>query len=82
MGAAENPLRGILGGMLGETPADQKQRIAEATANANDLSGLIKKKKPAASAAAAPASKRKLEDENQEANSKKAKVEDEVTKDA
>lgn len=67
--------------MLGETPADQKQRIAEATANANDLSGLIKKKKPAA-AAAAPVSKRKLEDENQEATSKKAKVEDEVTKDA
>lgn len=66
--------------MLGETPADQKQRIAEATANANDLSGLIKKKKPAA--AAAPASKRKLEDENQEATSKKAKVEDEATKDA
>ncbi|KAI4748063.1 hypothetical protein E4T50_01606 [Aureobasidium sp. EXF-12298] len=82
VGAAENPLRGILGGMLGATPADQKQRIAEATANANDLSGLIKKKKPAATAAATPASKRKLEDENQEATSKKAKVEDEVTKDA
>ncbi|KAG9725183.1 hypothetical protein KCU73_g13235, partial [Aureobasidium melanogenum] len=57
-------------------------RIAEATANANDLSGLIKKKKPAATAAATPASKRKLEDENQEATSKKVKVEDEVTKDA
>ncbi|KAG9844903.1 hypothetical protein KCU98_g11309, partial [Aureobasidium melanogenum] len=82
VGAAENPLRGILGGMLGETPADQKQRIAEATANANDLSGLIKKKKPAATTAAAPASKRKLEEENHEATSKKAKVEDEVTKEA
>ena len=84
--AAENPLRGILGGMLGETPTDQKQRIAEATANANDLSGLIKKKKPAAAAAAAaagPASKRKLEDEaTQEASSKKAKVEDEIVKEA
>lgn len=83
--AAENPLRGILGGMLGETPVDQKQRIAEATANANDLSGLIKKKKPAATATAAPglASKRKLEDEqSQEATSKKAKVEDEIVKEA
>jgi HAT1-interacting factor 1 len=84
VGAAENPLRGILGGMLGETPTDQKQRIAEATANANDLSGLIKKKKPATAAAApGPASKRKLEDEeNKEASSKKAKVEDEITKEA
>jgi HAT1-interacting factor 1 len=79
--AAENPLRGILGGMLGETPTDQKQRIAEATANANDLSGLIKKKKPAA-APAGPASKRKLEDDKQEASSKKAKVEDEITEEA
>ena len=84
--AAENPLRGILGGMLGETPTDQKQRIAEATANANDLSGLVKKKKPAAAVAAAaagPASKRKLEDEeNKEASSKKARVEDEIVKEA
>jgi HAT1-interacting factor 1 len=82
--AAENPLRGILGGMLGETPTDQKQRIAEATANANDLSGLTKKKKKVVApvaAAAGPASKRKLEDEEvQDASSKKAKVEDEVTK--
>lgn len=81
--AAENPLRGILGGMLGETPTDQKQRIAEATANANDLSGLTKKKKKVVTpaAAAGPASKRKLEDEEvQDASSKKAKVEDEVTK--
>lgn len=77
---AENPLRGILGGMLGETPADQKMRIAEATANANDLSGLVKKKKvkPVEPAAATlPIQKRKLED-GEEVTSKKAKVEEEV----
>ncbi|THX79429.1 hypothetical protein D6D04_05180 [Aureobasidium pullulans] len=77
---AENPLRGILGGMLGETPADQKMRIAEATANANDLSGLVKKKKskPVEPAAATlPIQKRKLED-GEDVTSKKAKVEEEV----
>lgn len=77
---AENPLRGILGGMLGETPKDQKMRIAEATANANDLSGLVKKKKskPVETAAATlPIQKRKLED-GEDVTSKKAKVEEEV----
>ncbi|KAI5271175.1 hypothetical protein E4T47_05546 [Aureobasidium subglaciale] len=82
--AADNPLRGILGGMLGETTTDQKQRLAEATANANDLSGLVKKKKPAAGPAtkadSLPIQKRKLEDDIQDATSKKAKVEDEVKK--
>ncbi|KAI5248931.1 hypothetical protein E4T43_01141 [Aureobasidium subglaciale] len=82
--AADNPLRGILGGMLGETTTDQKQRLAEATANANDLSGLVKKKKPAAGPAtkvdSLPIQKRKLEDDTQDATSKKAKVEDEVKK--
>ncbi|THZ16268.1 hypothetical protein D6C89_09346 [Aureobasidium pullulans] len=77
---AENPLRGILGGMLGETPKDQKMRIAEATANANDLSGLVKKKKvkPVEPAAATlPIQKRKLED-GEDVTSKKAKVEEET----
>ncbi|GAB7347653.1 hypothetical protein MBLNU459_g4519t1 [Dothideomycetes sp. NU459] len=76
---ASNPLGGILGSMLGETPAQQKARIDQATKGANDLSGLIRKKpaKPAqaattaatttAAAAAATSdgsSKRKAGDEN------------------
>ena len=58
-----------MGAILGETPADQKARIAEATKNANDLSGLVKKKKPAAASTAgavaasnAVGEKRKAED--------------------
>lgn len=74
-----DPLRGVLGAILGESTADQKARIAEATKNANDLSGLVKKKKPAAVAAqpAPPqqAEKRKLEDVAEEGETKKAKVE-------
>ncbi|KIW05683.1 uncharacterized protein PV09_03546 [Verruconis gallopava] len=62
---------GILAQVLGETPAEQKARIEEATKNANDLSGLVKKKKPKASGpssgtAAAPSgsgAKRKLDEE-------------------
>jgi len=72
---AENPLRGILGGMLGETPADQKTRLAEATANANDLSGLIKKKK-AKPAETLPVQQKRKMDEEEVVTSKKAKVED------
>jgi HAT1-interacting factor 1 len=40
-----DPLRGILGSMLGESKAEQKKRIDEATAGANDLSGMVKRKK-------------------------------------
>jgi HAT1-interacting factor 1 len=42
-----DPLRGVLGAMLGESKAEQAKRIEEATKGANDLSGLVKhKKKP------------------------------------
>ena len=52
-----NPLGGILGSLLGETAAQQKARIADATKGANDLTGMIRhKKKPEAPAIAANAS--------------------------
>lgn len=50
---ADDPMSGIIAQVLGETPEQSRKRIEEATKNANDLSGLIKKKKP--KAAAAPA---------------------------
>lgn len=40
-----SPLAGILGSMLGESPAAQKARVEEASKGANDLTGLVKKKK-------------------------------------
>ena len=40
-----NPLSGILGSILGESPEAQKARVEEATRNANDVSGLVKRKK-------------------------------------
>lgn len=68
--------------MLGETPAQQKARIDQATKGANDLSGLIRKKpaKPAA-ATSEGSSKRKAEDgeaqqEGEKAKGKKVKFED------
>ncbi|KAL2357774.1 tetratricopeptide repeat protein [Cryomyces antarcticus] len=46
--SGSNPLAGLLGSMLGASPAHQKARIEEATKGANDLTGLVKhKKKPA-----------------------------------
>lgn len=45
-----NPLSGILGSILGETPAAQEARLQEATNNATDLTNLVKRKKPAAGA--------------------------------
>lgn len=77
---ASNPLGGILGSMLGETPAQQKVRIEQATKGANDLSGLIRKKpaKPAAKLDAATStsessSKRKAEDAAGEQTREKGK---------
>lgn len=80
-----NPLGGILGSLLGESAAEQKTRIAEATKGANDLTGMVRKKPAKAEgvAAAAPAQtpvtssgKRKLEDDGAEVNGKKTKVDD------
>ena len=42
-----NPLSGILGSILGESPAAQKARLDEASEGAKDLTNLIKRKKPA-----------------------------------
>ncbi|UJO22096.1 NASP-related protein sim3 [Fulvia fulva] len=80
-GTDEDALRGVLGAMLGESKADQAKRLQEATQNANDLTGMVKKKKPKP-AAAEPVvegkGKRKAEDvvegaTNGTANGKKVK---------
>lgn len=81
-----NPLGGILGASIGESPADAAARIEEATKNATDLSGLVRhKKKPKSSEDATTEpndstnganGKRKAEDGNEDSDSaKKAKVE-------
>lgn len=40
-----DPLRGVLGAMLGASKAEQAKVIQQATSQANDLSGLVKKRK-------------------------------------
>ena len=79
-----DPLRGILGAMLGESPTQQRARIEEASRNATDLTGLVKhRKKPQGDSSAVEmavngSSKRKadVEDKDERTNSKKAKVGD------
>jgi len=82
-----NPLGGLLGSILGESAAQQKKRIEDATKGANDLTGMVRKKKiePASSSAAAPVAasveggqgKRKLDETTEAAtNGKRAKIED------
>lgn len=44
-----DPLRGILGQVLGEDQAAAKKRIEEAMSGARDLTGLVRKKQPAVS---------------------------------
>ena len=51
-----NPLGGILGEMLGESPQALKARVEEASKEANDLSNLVKHKKRPTPVADAPAS--------------------------
>lgn len=43
-----DPLRGILGQVLGEDPATARKRIEEAMSGARDLTGLVRKKQPVA----------------------------------
>ncbi|KAJ6007959.1 hypothetical protein N7540_011935 [Penicillium herquei] len=66
-------LKGILGQIVGQSPADQKARLDAASKEANDLSSLIRRK-PASQAA--PASKRAAEDDPSESDSKRARVDD------
>jgi hypothetical protein len=60
----------------GETTADRQARIEGVKAQANDLSGLIKKKKEKSTieTAANGSAKRKAEDEVDEGEEKKVKV--------
>ena len=46
-----NSLSGILGSVLGESPAVQKARLEEASKGAKDLTNLVKRNKPAESEA-------------------------------
>jgi HAT1-interacting factor 1 len=79
-------MAGLLAQILGQDPAQQKAKLEEAKTNANDLSGLVRKKKakPAvasngdATVAATSSNgngKRKLEDDRSDQEGKKAKVE-------
>lgn len=85
-------MTGILGAVIGETPAQTKARVEEASKKANDLSGLVRKKAkdapaPAPAPEAAPAeatetngsAKRKAEEDapaEEESTAKKAKVDE------
>ncbi|CZR60466.1 related to histone H1-binding protein [Phialocephala subalpina] len=80
-GPAGSESGGILGATLGESPAEQAARIEEAKKTATDLTGLVRKKekKPdAATPEPVPSTngKRKAEDDGEESDNKKAKVED------
>jgi len=79
-------LAGVLAQAMGETAAQQKTRIEEATKNARDLTDLVRhRKKPntggesdaAASTAAASNGKRKLEEvEAEDGTTKKVRVDE------
>ncbi|KAI9812623.1 MAG: hypothetical protein M1827_004612 [Pycnora praestabilis] len=82
----DNPLGGILGSLLGESPAAQKARLEEASKSAKDLTGLVRRKKPTGEAGTPVSTvnsngdgKRKVEfaDETEEVGTgKKVKIED------
>ncbi len=89
--ASVNPMGGILGATLGESPAEQAARIEEAKKTATDLTGLVRKKekKPTDAATPEPAAstngtngKRKAEDDTEENNSKKVRIDDSAAVDA
>ncbi|CAG7560462.1 unnamed protein product [Fusarium equiseti] len=78
------PIGGILGAAIGESAAETKARVEEATKTATDLSNLVRKKgKDETTSESAPApvpeadanGKRKAEEPVEDAEAKKAKVE-------
>lgn len=74
-------MTGILGAVLGESPAETKARVEEATKTATDLTGLVRKKKakdsPATTTAAPEAS---TEEAKADTNgSSKRKAEDDAS---
>lgn len=78
-----NPLTGILGAALGESPAEQQARIEEAKKGANDLTGLVRRKKAPKTEdkaeevdASSTNGKRNAEDDVEDVDAKKAKVEE------
>ncbi|PTB69966.1 hypothetical protein BBK36DRAFT_1084317, partial [Trichoderma citrinoviride] len=77
LGDGANPLGGILGAAFGQSAADVQARVEEATKNAVDLTGLVRKKKAKVDDAEAANGngKRKADDETTELETKKAKVE-------
>ena len=75
--AASDPMSGILGATLGESAGDAQKRVEEAKKNANDLSGLVRKKAKAEPEADTNGNgKRKADEEPAESEAKKAKVEE------
>lgn len=62
----------VLGSLLGYSEDEQKAKIAEIAAGANDLSGMVKRKKPQPSSTSSK--KRVADREEEDAGSKKAKV--------
>lgn len=76
-----DPLRGVLGQILGESRGEQHKRLAEATEKANDLTGMVKRKKPKTDGSGSVAEskgKRKAEvvEEGSGMKGKKSKVKD------
>lgn len=78
-GAMPDSMGGILGAMLGESPADAAARVEEAKKTATDLTGMVRKKaKPANGTGTSPNraktnGKRKAEDDGENSDSKKVK---------
>ncbi|KAI9787537.1 MAG: hypothetical protein M1839_000067 [Geoglossum umbratile] len=73
-------LGSILGSILGESPDEQRARVEEATKNANDISGLVRRKKHAVETNVENGvngnGKRKVEPTEPEGSGKRARVED------
>lgn len=75
-----NPLNGVLGQILGQSPEEQKARLEEAVKNANDLSSFVKKKKQPTTASTQAAlqnangGKRSVEEVDGEQAAKRPKV--------
>ncbi|KAL4937163.1 hypothetical protein BDV06DRAFT_203534 [Aspergillus oleicola] len=72
---SENMIKGLLGQIMGESATNKQTLLDTATNNATDLSAFVKRK-PAANKSASSASKRPAQEEADEGDFKKARVDD------
>ncbi|KAL2866357.1 SHNi-TPR domain-containing protein [Aspergillus lucknowensis] len=76
---SESMLKGILGQIIGQSDSEKQSLLDAASRTANDLSAFVKRKPASKPSESSTAPKRAAQEETQEGDSKRSRVDDKVT---